>query len=401
MSPRTGTLRRIAATTCLMLLGSTFASCAAPSTPSKNADDTTAAVSFTDITGRTVALDKQPERIILGEGRSVFATGILNKEQPLDKVVAIGSDLKSNVPDYMTELEKVNPEVKDLPEIGGFTKGDVAVENLISLQPDIILLSLDQYQASEKTGLIEKMEESNLTFAVTDFRAKPLENTTRSMDIFGEVFDHEKEAQDFNKEWQETVDLVKSRSAQIADSDKPTTFVWRAAALSDCCQSWNDSNISQLVNVAAGTNIGDAVIDGESGALTPEKVIEQDPNIIIATGGDWSEKRNKEGNPVGYAALGYRISETEAQESINKLYQEQAGFDTLTAVKTGNVHGLWHQFYNSPFNYLALLQIASWMHPEAYADIDVNTQWMQAQEKYSPVTGEGTFFSTSIAPHEQ
>ena len=33
--------------------------------------------------------------------------------------------------------------------------------------------------------------------------------------------------------------------------------------------------------------------------------------------------------------------------------------------------------------------------PEAYADMDVAKQWMDAQEKYSPVSGEGTFFSTN------
>mgnify|MGYP002039784512 FL=1 len=58
-------------------------------------------------------------------------------------------------------------------------------------------------------------------------------------------------------------------------------------------------------------------------------------------------------------------------------------------------HSMWHQFYDSPFNYLALLQVAEWIDSEAYADMDVAKQWMDAQEKYSPVSGEGTFFSTN------
>ncbi|WP_276850042.1 ABC transporter substrate-binding protein [Corynebacterium pyruviciproducens] len=395
-------LAGLVAVTALAVSGLTACSTETAETSSEQPTSSTQAAAFTltDITGRNISLPAAPERILLGEGRSVFATGILDKSNPLDKVVGIGTDLKDNVPDYMAQLEQTNPEVKDLPEVGGFMKGDVTVENLLSLKPDIILLSLDEYQASEKTGLIESMDKAGLTYAVTDFRAKPLENTTRSMEIFGTVFGKEKEAAAFNKDWQETVDLVKGRSAKLKDEDKPTAFVWRAAGLSDCCQTWNDSNISQLVNVAGGKNIGDAVIEGESGAMTPEKVISDNPDEIFATGGEWSAKRNKEGNPVGYAALGYRISDEDAQVSVNNLPKGQKGFDTLSAVKDGQLHGLWHQFYNSPFNYLALLQIAAWLHPEDYSDIDVPAEWMKAQEKYSPVSGEGVFFSTSTPAGE-
>lgn len=74
---------------------------------SSGSDD--AALSFTDLAGRDVELDKAPERVLLGEGRSLFATGILNTENPLDKVVGIGSDLKKNVPDYYNILEEKLP----------------------------------------------------------------------------------------------------------------------------------------------------------------------------------------------------------------------------------------------------------------------------------------------------
>ncbi|MDN8595888.1 ABC transporter substrate-binding protein [Corynebacterium tuberculostearicum] len=349
--------------------------------------------SFTDITGRDVELDKAPDRVILGEGRSIFATGVLNTDNPLDKVVGIGTDLKQNVPDYYNALEKELPSVNEVPEIGGFTKGDVTVEKLVSLDPDLIVLSLDQYDASREAGLTDKMEQAGLKYAVTDFRRDPLENTPKTMDIFGEIFGQEDRAEEFNADWQKTVDLVEERAEKV--KDKPRTFVWRAAGVSDCCGSWNDSNISQLVNAAGGENIADEIIPGESGTITPEKVLEADPDMIIATGGDWSEMKDDEGHPVGYAAVGYGIDEKEAKGSVAKLPGKQAGFDKLRAVKEHHFHSMWHQFYDSPFNYLALLQVAEWVDPEAYADTDVAKQWMDAQEKYSPVSGEGTFFSTN------
>lgn len=352
-----------------------------------------AAVSFTDLAGRQVELDHEPERVILGEGRSVFATGILNKEDPLDKVVAIGSDLKQNVPDYYHELEKATPKVNELPEIGGFTKGDVTVEELISLDPDLIVLSKDQYEASQTAGLTDKLDQAGLTYAVTDFRAKPLENTVPTMEIFADIFGHEDRAEEFIADWQKNVDLVTERAKKA--QDKPSTFVWRAAGISDCCGSWNDSNISELVNVAGGKNVADGIIEGESGALTPEKVIDVDPDMVIATGGDWSTKVDNARGHTGFAATGYGISEKDAHDSAKTLASVQPGFEDLSAVKEHNLHGLWHQFYNSPFNYLALLQIAAWLHPEDYADVNVQQEWAEAQEKYSPVPGDGTFFSTN------
>lgn len=353
----------------------------------------TAAISFTDLAGRQVELDKKPERVILGEGRAVFATGILNAEDPLDKVVAIGTDLKQNVPDYYRELEEKVPSIKDLPEIGGLSKGDVTVEKLISLDPDLIVLSKDQYEASRSTGLTDKLDQAGLRYAVTDFRAKPLENTVPTMEIFADIFGHEDKAAEFIEEWRTNVDLVKQRAA--ASKGKPSTFVWRAAGISDCCGSWNDSNISQLVNVAGGTNLADGIIEGESGAITPEKVIDANPDMIIATGGDWSAKVDEAKGHRGFAAVGYGISEHDAHASATELADVQPGFSDLNAVKNHQLHGLWHQFYNSPFNYLALLQIAAWLHPEDYSDIDVDKAWDEAQEKYSPIAGEGTFFSTN------
>lgn len=374
-------------------LAGALAGCAADNAGAGSEQAGTAAVSFTDLAGRQVELDHAPERVILGEGRSVFATGILNKEDPLDKVVAIGSDLKQNVPDYYRELEKTTPKVNELPEIGGFTKGDVTVEELISLDPDLIVLSKDQYEASQTAGLTDKLDQAGLTYAVTDFRSKPLENTVPTMEIFADIFGHEDHAEEFIADWQKNVDLVTERAKKA--QDKPSTFVWRAAGISDCCGSWNDSNISELVNVAGGKNVADGIIEGESGALTPEKVIDVDPDMVIATGGDWSTKVDNARGHTGFAATGYGISEKDAHDSAKTLASVQPGFEDLSAVKEHNLHGLWHQFYNSPFNYLALLQIAAWLHPEDYADVNVQQEWAEAQEKYSPVPGDGTFFSTN------
>lgn len=356
---------------------------------SAKADADGEAISITDVEGRTVKFDKKPERIVLAEGRGVFATSLLDNKNPMDKIVAIGTDLKGNVPDFYKKLVDKIPEAKDIPEIGNLKKGDVTVENLLTFNPDALVMSTDQYKAAQKAGTLEQIENSGLKYVVTDFRQHPLENTPKSVKVYGQLLGKEDKAEAFLKDWQGTLDEVKEKATKL--TDKPSVFVWRAAGLKDCCATWNNANISELVNFAGGDNIGDGILDGQAGDLTPEKVIEMQPKYIIATGGDWGAKK-KDGKTPAYAAAGYDIDSSTAAASLDKLLENQPGFELLDAPKEGNFHAIWHQFYDSPMNYLALLQIAAWINPEEYKDLDMQKKWDEAHEKYMPFGGEGTFF---------
>ena len=98
--------------------------------------------------------------------------------------------------------------------------------------------------------------------------------------------------------------------------------------------------------------------------------------------------------PVNYGAKTFSCSDLKCNDADDAPNITVTDGRVLLG-KGHNLHGLWHQFYNSPFNYLALLQIAAWLHPEDYADVNVQQEWAEAQEKYSPVPGDGTFFSTN------
>lgn len=42
----------------------------------------------------------------------------------------------------------------------------------------------------------------------------------------------------------------------------------------------------------------------------------------------------------------------------------------MKAVQDGRVYGLYHQFYNHPYNIVGLEYMASFMYPEAFKDLD-------------------------------
>lgn len=343
------------------------------------------AVQVSDVVGRTVSFDKQPERIILGEGRGVFASAIIDREHPVNKVVGMGEDLKSGAPSYHEKLMETHPEARDIKTIGSLSKADVSVENLISLRPDVILMSKDHFDAAKDTGLTTKLDQAGLKYLVTDFRQQPLTNTTKSMEVYGAVFGKPEKAQEFNKEWRTRIDAISSKTAQ---AEKKDVFVWRAGGYADCCASVKDGNIGEFVNAAGGKNIGDRVMDAKFGTLTPEKLIELQPENVLITGGSWAKKGEQK---VDHVTLGYTADPAQAERTLAEI-TKVAGMDKVSALSNGHSAAIWHQFYDSPLNYLAVEMIAKWLHPELFKDLDPEADWKSAHDKYVPFPATGEFF---------
>ncbi|MCQ9129151.1 ABC transporter substrate-binding protein, partial [Corynebacterium amycolatum] len=164
---------------------------------SNTAADNKGELTVTDVAGRTVTFAKQPERVVLGEGRAMFVTAMLDQENPGDHVVAMGSDLHSGAPSFEAKLFETNPELKDMPTIGNIAKGDVTVENLISHDPDVVVMTLDHKKAAEESGFLTKLDQAGLKYVFTDFRQKPLENTAKSVELLGQIVDEQDNAKKF------------------------------------------------------------------------------------------------------------------------------------------------------------------------------------------------------------
>lgn len=346
------------------------------------------AITVTDVEGRTVTFDKLPERVILSEGRGVFATSILDREHPLDKVVGMGNDLEQADPSYYDNFKKSVPELADVTTIGNMNHGDVTVENLLALNPDVVVMSADAYKTSGTNGLLQKLDDAKIKYVVTDFRQHPLENTTKSVEMLGTVLGKEDKAKEFTKEWTDKVNSVKERVEKL--NDRPSTFVWRAAGLKECCSTVNDSNLGEMINLAGGDNLGDHLVDGASGSVTAEQLIASQPAAIIATGGSWAPDKDKP-EVVPHVELGYNSDPETAQKTLQGLLATP-GFEELKAPKDDEFFAVWHQFYDSPLNYIAIEQFAKWLHPDEFKDLDPEKDLKEAHKKYVAFDETGVFF---------
>lgn len=346
-----------------------------------------AALTVTDAAGRTVEFDEQPERIVLGEGRGAFATAVL-QDDPFDKVVAYGEDLKKAAPAFQEKMFDKYPDAKDMPMIGSIQKGDVTVENLLAQNPDVVVMTLDQKKATEQSGFLSDMDRAGIKYVFTDFRQKPLEHTTVSMTLLGDLFGQPEKAKKFNEFYDNKVAEITDRVAKT--TERPGTVVWTAAGFTDCCGIAGDTNLGTLVTAAGGRNLGPDILSADSKTVTVEKLVELDPERLIVTGGEWARDPSKT-DAFRHVEMGYQADPAMAKETFNSPLQTP-GIELLNAPKNGHYYAVYHQFYDNPFNVYALEAFAKWLHPEQFADMDPAKDFEQFHKDWLPYDYSGTFF---------
>jgi iron complex transport system substrate-binding protein len=341
-------------------------------------------VTVTDIVGRKVEVEAPVKRIILGEGRQMYFVGALDKDEPFKRVVGWRDDLGKADPETFRAYEKRYPEIAKLPTFGGMKEGAFDVEQAISLKPDVLFLNIEAKIASDEAKLVDKLASVGIPVVYVDFREKPFEHTEPSMRLIGKLFGKEQVAEDFIRFRAEQIKVVTDRLAGAKDLKRPLVMVERAGGYSDdCCMSFGNENFGKMVEFAGGRNLATPLIPGTFGTVNAEQIVASNPDVVIVTGSNW-DGYVPGGNWVG---LGYGADMTEARRKLTNLMKRPA-FSQTAAVKNGRVHGIWHQFYNSPYQFVAIQEIAKWLHPELFKDVDPGATMKVLHERFLPLPYE-------------
>lgn len=347
-------------------------------------------ISLTDVAGRNVTLEQAPSRVVLGESRHAYSLLFLQRDNLLDKVVAWGSDMQHAAPDVYQRLEQVKPEAADLPVIGSVSKGDLSVETLLEHRADLFVMTLDQYESAKQEGFDAKLDAAKIPFVVTDFRRKPVDNTHSSVQLLGQVFGVQDKATEFLTYYDSLVKPITETAAAKAEAERPLTYIWRAAGVLEPGRTFGDSNFGQIVTASGGKNLGSQLLSGDDGTITTEQLIASQPQLIIATGGDWEKQNRNEKATTSYVHLGYDATPETVNESLAQLVNE-TGYSELTAFADKQVFGIYHQFYDAPFNFLAYLAFAKWQGLEVEGAADVDETWRDFHTKFMPFEASGVF----------
>ncbi len=337
-------------------------------------------VKVTDVLGREVEVKAPVERIILGEGRQIYFVATLDKDDPFKRIVGWRDDLPKADPDNYKAYLARYPDIAKLPTFGGMKEGSFDVEQAIALKPDVLFMNIESKVASDEAKLIEKLAAVGIPVVYVDFRERPFENTEPSMRLIGKLFGEEEKAEEF----------IAFRAAEIAritdrlkgaKVDQPLVMIERAGGYSDdCCMSFGRENFGKMVEIAGGRNLAADLIPGTFGVVNPEQIVAANPDVVIVTGGNWDAYV-----PGGaWVGLGPGTDLAEARRKLANLTQRPA-FAHTAAVGNGRVHAIWHQFYNSPYQFVAIQAIAGWLHPDLFKDVDADATLKTLHERFLPL----------------
>ena len=346
--------------------------------PAKAADTT---ITVTDIAGRQVAIKSPAKKVILGEGRQVYFVAALDTAAPFKRVVGWRDDFeKADLDGYKDYLAKY-PQIADLPKFGGSKEGTFDIEQAVALAPDVMIMNIEAKTATDDSKLIEKLAKVGIPVVFVDFRDKPFENTEPSMRLIGKLFGEEARAEEFIAFRKEQIERVTGRLAK-ANAAKPLVMMERAAGYGDdCCMSFGNENFGKMVEMAGGTNLAGTIIPGTFGVVNPEQVIAANPDQVIVTGSNW-ELYVPGGKWVG---VGSGADKANARAKLDALMKRPA-YTGVKAAQNKQVHAIWHQFYNSPYQFVAIQQMAKWLHPELFRDLDPDQTMRTLYERFLPVS---------------
>lgn len=339
-------------------------------------------ISVTDLAGRTVEVPKHVERILLGEGRQIYIVAALDRENPIGRIAGWKDEFERSDLDTYRLYQAKFPGIDAIPDIGDPEEGTFNTEQAIALKPDVLFLLLGQKPAAEESGLIKTLEGAGIATVFIDFRDEPFTNTEPSVRLFGEVLGRQDRAEEFIAFFRQQLDLVQDRLAK-SDAPKPRVMIERAAGTgwgAECCASFGDENFGRMVRMAGGINIAAGLIPGAFGVLNPEQVTVANPDVVLVTGANWTQFVPD----GGWVGLGPDADQAKAKERLAALVRRPA-YTGVRAVADGRVHAIWHQFYDSPYQFVGVQQIAKWLHPDLFADLDPEATFRTLHERFLPI----------------
>ncbi|PCI87472.1 MAG: ABC transporter substrate-binding protein [Hyphomicrobiales bacterium] len=347
-------------------------------------------ITVTDLAGRVVEVPLDPTRVILGEGRQLYAISVIDREDPFKRIIGWRNDMMRADPDAYEKYTAKFPKGLDIPFFGTASSGEFSVEQAIKLEAELVIFPLGQYESTKELNLLEQLGKAGVATMFIDFRLRPTQNTMPSLALLGKVFNERDNADEFIDYYLKNMKQVFNVVDSIPLADRPLVFVDRAAGITagECCKTFGSANFGRFVEEAGGVNWGSTRIAGFAGDVNQEAIFTTDPDVIVGTGANWGVLRKG----TTAVLLGHNAIKSENDKQIAGL-AARPGWPKLKAVQNKRFYSVYHQFYNSPFHFIAIQQLAKWFYPEQFKDVDPSANFKELHDKFMPIDYSGEFFA--------
>ena len=339
------------------------------------------AKTVTDVEGRTVEVPDKAERVLLGFYFEDFFAIV--GPDAYDRVAAISRDAWEGWRNlqWQTYVEAV-PRLDELLDVGEVETGTFNIEAAVAAEPDVAILAAWQIDMLGET--VDKLEAAGIPVVVADYNAQTVEKHVASTLLIGEVMGTEERAKTLAAEYEAAVADVAKRVAEAGGDPKKVYVELGNKGPDEIGNSYGEGMWAGVVDMAGGDNIAAGQV-GNWGPLSPEYVLASDPEAIFIAGSDWASREKA-------VVMGPGIEEAMTHERLLP-FTERAGWDEIDAVKSGEVHAIYHGGARTLYDYAFLQYIAKTLHPDAFADVDPEATLAQFFENYMPVSFNGTYMT--------
>ncbi|WP_042443209.1 ABC transporter substrate-binding protein [Azospirillum sp. B510] len=338
------------------------------------------AAELVDVLGRPVTVPDHVERVVLGEGRLFYAMAVLDRDAPFKRIAGWQNDLRKLDAKTFDGYVAQYPEAARIPLIGETSEQSVSVERILALKPDLAVFSISGHGPTEHSPVADVLAQAGVPVVFVDFRVHPIDGTRQSFTALGKALGREAEATAYLDFYNRHLARITDAVSSLPDSARPKVMLeLLAGAWQSPGHTTGGGGMGEVIAAVGGRNIAAGVVPGAIGDISVEYALTADPDVYIATGSR---------NPG--VLLGAQATPEEAAKSFAKVLARPE-FAGLRAIRDGRAHALWHEFYNSPYNIVAIEALATWIHPEKFAEVKPQQTLQELYDRFLPFKRSGTY----------
>ncbi|WP_152193138.1 ABC transporter substrate-binding protein [Georgenia satyanarayanai] len=333
---------------------------------SGDAADPAATTGATDGTGEITVVDDQDREVTI-EGpveRAVVALSYNNEFVEAigagDRVVGVDRGTVQRAP-YLGLTEE---------DVVGESIGELNYEAIVALDPDVAIIPRNG--AWQEAA--ERLEEFDIPVVVVT--SWDVDVFAETIDLLGEVFDEPEGAQAVRDFHDEIVTAVEDSVAGL----EPVPVYWETDQ--PYITALPGSGFDQVITGAGGTNVFGDITGGDAQheiTVDPAAVVERDPAVVVH-----EMPPSAEPYPAGAVA-----------EIVTGI-PARPGWSGIGAVEDGEVYVTNGWATSGLAKAIATAYLATWLHPEATADLDPAgylERWATEFQGVSDYPGEDAYVS--------
>ena len=338
-----------------------------------------ATIEVTDMKDRTVTLPADIQRVVVTFNMEEYFA--VAGEEGINKLVGWSHKYwEGRRQDAYDAFTTVYPQLAEIPDVG--YNGDISIEAIISLQPDVVLASSTGANYNALEPAFDNLRAAGIECVFFDFHKQTVPTHCQSVQLLGKILGQEERANEIADFYTAQMALVTDRLTDLPDEARPRVYMEFSMGPDQYGNTWSEQMWGALIRTCGGANIA-AGMEGASVEIAPEQVISSNPEVIIFT---CSPRDDVSDNVV----LGYGADEALAREHL-EAYKNREGWADLDAVKNNRMGALYHDLSRHIFDFAGAQFLAKEIQPDLFTDLDPEANLAEFFHRFMPVELDGVW----------